>query len=616
MRLANRSHRAAFNPFVLAFAIMGLVLGNAGAAGKPGTAGQAQLVSATDSRIVFRLDLSEFSLETSRRVEGAKKLNVRGMGSFSEPGEPRLPGRVYLMAIPPDAPYSLQFTVERSEPLGRHLLEPVPFPLVLEDDSGESYVSEEYRLDRPIYDAGGSSIRVSADPDARIRHQRVLPVRVIPVAYDPVSGETILATSLRIDVTLRDPSGSGFFDDGGDRPVDESAVWERIYSRVLVNPEQASQWRTKPRRKHQEMPRGSRSRAALTGPHVKIGVRDSGLQRVSAGALIEEGLPAGTPTDDLHLFKRVYDRDALAETIVDIPYRVIEDPSGSGGIFDGDDWVVFYGQRLMDDAFQNDPREKFAHANIYWVGTSSGPQVPFQDVPPGVVSADTATATFPVVEYFEEDNVFFEGTPPGRREFFFYDAEWKTRVSAPFTVGAIDPNGTFELKAGFQGGDRDRFDREVKLTIVNSSVSTPLDPASVPRKNYVTYQSPVLPANVITPGLNTLRVDKTSDRSYLEALLDWFEIEYRSRYRTIGNVIDFNTDALTGDTSITVTGLSRTDVLLFDVTDPIAPLEVRLTAGHFTDTGGGGYALSIRETLSAQKRFIAAPLGIGLCRFV
>ncbi|MEJ2722071.1 MAG: C25 family cysteine peptidase, partial [bacterium] len=236
----------------------------------------------------------------------------------------------------------------------------------------------------------------------------------------------------------------------------------------------------------------------------------------------------------------------------------------------------------------------------------SGPQIPEDEVPPGVVSADTATATFPVEKYFEEDNVFFEGTPPARLEFFFYDYENRPTVQVPFPVGAIDPAGTFRLRAGFQGGDRARSDRNVKISIVNSITTTALDPALVPNKQFVEYQSPVLGAGVIAPGQNTLRIDKTSDRTTLEALLDWFTIEYRSFYRAKGNVIEFNTGTLAGDTSLTVTGLSRTDVMLFDVTDPLSPREVHLNPGHFTDVDGG-YVVSIRESLTSRRQFVLAP---------
>ncbi|UCG51932.1 MAG: hypothetical protein JSW58_17505, partial [Candidatus Latescibacterota bacterium] len=522
--------------------------------------------------------------------------------------EARLPGRTFLVALPPAGGYSVRHTVQRSQSLGKRRLEPVPFPLVLNDDDGEPFASQEYRIDPQIYDRAPSLISVAADPVARIRHQRVLPIRVNPVAYDPVSGETVLAMSIRVEVTLRGgPDSRSGLRDVGDVPVRESRVWERIYTRILVNPQQAEKWRVKPSRRPRNRGQRARTYQALTGPLVKLRVRDSGLHRVRANSAIDKGLPPGTQISELHVFKRVYDSDTLAETIVDIPFRVVEDPAGTAGVFDGSDWLVFYGHELREDTFQNDPLEKFSDWNVYWLGTSSGSQMVSEDVPPGVVSADTATVTFSVVDYYEQDNFFFDGTPPGHKEFYFYNDVRNQTLSIPFVVGAIDPTGTFQLKARYLGGDRTRLERSVKMSIINSKGTTQLDPASVPRKNLVDYESQVLPANVIDEGLNTLRVDKTSDRLSLEALLDWFTIEYRSHYRAMGNVIDFTTGTLTGDTSIAVTGFTHTDVMLFDVTDPLAPREYRLTPAHFTDVGGG-YALSFRETITLQKRFIATSI--------
>ncbi|UCH84514.1 MAG: hypothetical protein JSW50_02135, partial [Candidatus Latescibacterota bacterium] len=267
--------------------------------------GKPRLTTATDSRIVFEIEIGDYTLEPSSRIVGAEKLTTRGLGSFSEPGMPRIPGRVYLVAIPPDASYTIRHSVVRSLPLGRHLLEPVPFPLVLEDENGETFVTEEYRIDAAVYNSGRSQIEVAAEPETRIRHQRVLPVRVVPVAYEPETGETVLATRIRVEISLRAPGGDrGLFSDSDLAPVTESPVWERIYKRILVNPDQAAPWRSKPKRSR-EMGMSGSFRANVTGPAVKISVRHTGIHRVAASRLIDNGLPAGTSVPDLHLFKRV-----------------------------------------------------------------------------------------------------------------------------------------------------------------------------------------------------------------------------------------------------------------------------------------------------------------------
>ena len=65
----------------------------------------------------------------------------------------------------------------------------------------------------------------------------------------------------------------------------------------------------------------------------------------------------------------------------------------------------------------------------------------------------------------------------------------------------------------------------------------------------------------------------------------------------------FDTGTLTGSTDLTVTGLSDTDLWLFDVTDPESPVNCLLTPALFTDVGDS-YAMTFRETLSSKKSYV------------
>jgi hypothetical protein len=571
---------------------------------------RVHLVSSSDSRIVFEIDLSAYSLTPSVNLPGTERLEVEEMGSLSPPGAPRVPGRIYLVGIPPAGSPTVSWSVIRSEPLGSHRLEPVPFGMVKTDEEGVRYTDEEYRIDERVYKQGSAEIGVSADNPAHIRHQRILPVRVIPVTYDPVTGETLLATRIRIDVSLRaEPSRTPSGTARPLEPANDAQIWTRVYDRLLVNPAESAKWRVRKSGRTSEMSRASRVMETLSGPMVKLMVRGTGLHRVRASTVIAKGFPSGTPVTDLHVFKRVYDSGTLSENVVDVPLRVVEDGAGAPGEFDGSDWIIFYGMSLREDQYQDDPLEKFSAWNAYWLGPTSGPQIARVAVAPGFVSADTASATFPVTAYFEEDNSLFEGPPPGEKEFYYYNRGpdfAEVTASATFATPSIDPTGSFLLKARILGGRRNGT-RTLKLSIRNSKGTTNLTDAVVTDKAELLYTSQTLSASVIDDGANTFRIDKSTDRAVLEALLDWLTVEYRARFRAKGNVLEFNSASLAGDTSLTVTGLGRNDVRLFDVTDPSSPREYTLTPGHFTDTGNG-LAVSFREDIASQKKYILTPL--------
>jgi len=570
--------------------------------------GTARLVSATETHVIFEVDLGAYAVVPSRHLTGTDVLAVPGFGSFSRSGEPSIPGRDFLVALPPKGEPSVTWRIVRSEPLGDHRFEPVAFPLILTDENGEPFTDEEYRIDADIYPKSQSSIGVTAGKIVRIRHQRVLPVRVIPLEYDAATGKAVLATLIRVEVSFS--SGASRADGLGEvqvPPIRESTEWGRILGRILVNPGQAAGWRTREVVRSRDIPDALRVSEAISGPLIKLFVRETGFHQVKASTVIAKGFPAGTSVSDVHVFKRGYDSGTLSEAIVDAPCRIVEDPVGEADVFDGSDRVMFYGKSLREDASQEDPLEKFSGANVYWLGSNGGTPIATQVIPAGYVGADTATATFPATDYYENDSVFFEATPPGQAEFLYCNAPGSASLSMPFTTTSIDAAGAFRLRARFLGGTRYVYNRFLKLSIRNSKGTTTLDDVMVEEKDVVSYTSQSLQGSVIDDGANTFRIDKTPDRTTLDALLDWFTIEYRAKYRAKNNALEFNSASLSGDTSVTVTGLASTDVMLFDVTDPAAPREYELTPDHFTNTGDG-YAVSFRESFSSTKSYVLTPL--------
>jgi len=91
-----RYSRAGFAGFVLFAALLFVPQVTRGAANDG-----IRLVSATDSRVVFEIDLSGYTLTPSSRLEGTERLEIEGFGGFSDPGRPWVPGRSYLVGVPP-----------------------------------------------------------------------------------------------------------------------------------------------------------------------------------------------------------------------------------------------------------------------------------------------------------------------------------------------------------------------------------------------------------------------------------------------------------------------------------------------------------------------------------
>ncbi|MFH1755414.1 MAG: C25 family cysteine peptidase, partial [Candidatus Latescibacterota bacterium] len=224
--------------------------------------------------------------------------------------------------------------------------------------------------------------------------------------------------------------------------------------------------------------------------------------------------------------------------------------------------------------------------------------------------------SFDVAERYEEDNWFIEFTAPGYSGFYdgplsidfygFNDHTVKT-LEIPFTVHAIKPGTALRIKVELLGGPNGPIDREVDFAISNSLGSVGLGSAMVPFTNRVIYTSPGAASDALVEGANTLKISESQGRNILGTYIMWVTALYEALYRAKDDALVFHTAALTGDTSICVTGLTRKDLYLFDVTDPAVPVLRNVSDNLFTDTGNG-YVFSFRETLSSQKRFVLTPL--------
>jgi hypothetical protein len=569
-----------------------------------------EVLRSSGSGVVFEVHVRGLQLRPSANVSGAQRIAVAGFETRSRPGEPAVPSIKCLIALPPRGTFTVKAYPKGLHDMGSVKLEPMPFLSLGDDGMGGVMPGEHYSIGDAYYEYE-SPPWAEAEPVVHIRHQRVLPVWVTPVSYDPKTGRLEAASSIEVHVTFVSP---GTVQDGFE-PALEPPAWDRILSRVLVNPGQARAWRVRKRPRMGGSSGADRPSRLPPGPLFKVAVRTTGMHRIKASDLVAAGFPAGTPVSDLRLFKRTYDEATMTAGVTDIPITIKESPGGVAGIFDGDDYMIFYGLRLRDDASQGDPIEKFSDHNVYWVAADAGATMAKVTLRKGFVGADTASAYFEVLDRYEEDRFFQEQTPkpnvfdpPLLQDSYFYNGPNDPFLEIPFRADGIKPGTTLQLRGEIIGGNLQEVSlREISFTIRNSKGDYPLNSAFVYSNSRQTYISQPVQAQYLDDGVNLLRITPAGGRTTLRALVNWMTVEYSSLYHARGDFLRFDTGAALGDTSITVTRLSRRDLLLFDVTDPYAPRECILADSLFTDSGGD-QVLSFRENLAAEKRFILTPL--------
>jgi hypothetical protein len=381
--------------------------------------------------VSFRIKVPDPKLVPSRALDGTERLEIDGYYRLGEPGAPPTLSRVFLVGLPPSGSYTLNYRLVASTPLGSHRLEPVAKPVGIHDDELGPGISEKVVWDDDVFRSYRDPATVSADSVVYVRHQRVLPVRVNPVSYDPQSQSLSIAKEIEIEVRF---ANSGVKDGA---PRDERAGWNDIFGRMLVNATQASRW---PVLRPATVESTTRGASRVVPGAIKVRVYQTAMHRVRASRAIAAGFPAGQPVSGLRLFRRLYSDATLSASESDIAFDVNEDAAGTPGVFDGADEIIFYGRRLRDDPNSGDRIENYAAYNVYWLEPSAGTRMVQRAPAPGFVTADTSTAAFPVnAQHFETDIAFRDGTPPGISDVYYYKLRLRSRTRGHALHAGLHP---------------------------------------------------------------------------------------------------------------------------------------------------------------------------------
>ncbi|HET6348522.1 MAG TPA: C25 family cysteine peptidase, partial [Candidatus Krumholzibacteria bacterium] len=560
-------------------------------------------------RLVFRVNVPVPRLLESTALAGTERLELDGYNRLGNPGEPPTLTRCFLIGLPGSGAYSVSYRVVSSASLGPHKLEPVATPVGIHDEDLGPGLSDRTVWNEDVFQAYVAPALVTPGDVVYVRHQRVLPIRVTPVSYDPRSQELSVAKQIDVEVHFssaptRD-SGVSAAPAGGD-----SRDWEEIYGRLLVNAHQARPWHPATTTFAENLSAGVR----VAGGAVKIRVYTTGMHTVSASRAIAAGFPPDQPVANLRVFRRFYTESSLSAGETEIACEVNEDPSGTPGVFDGNDQVVFYARRLRDDPTQGDTREQYSAYNVYWLEPSNGTRMVQRTPPAGFVSADTTSAAFPVTaSHFETDTMFQDGTPPGVNDVYYYNWGYEAGpVDMPFTMENIVPGSNVALSALLLNPTYD-YARTVRLSVFNSKGETVLNTSyPIPNRSQRGFTATV-PASAFDLGTNQFRINRPdASRTSLQVQLNYVEASYSALFRARGNALLFNSASLVGDTTITVTGITSTgvtstaDLRLFDITNPEQPQRILLNAGHFQPVAGGT-ALAFRESLAGRHNYLLTP---------
>ena len=178
-----------------------------------------------------------------QRAGDLDELAVEGYGRLLVPGKPKLPSRIFSIAIPPGAQVA-DVSVDAGKGVslpGAYDIAPAPLPRVIGTEDPAIHAEQLAR-----YEANRAAVYSSDDPyparvaefvrSAGYRKYNLVDVQVCPFAYRPLSRGLTYYPDITVTVTYRAP------EKGVDPMTDHLARSERVAREIIVNYPEAAEW--------------------------------------------------------------------------------------------------------------------------------------------------------------------------------------------------------------------------------------------------------------------------------------------------------------------------------------------------------------------------------------
>jgi hypothetical protein len=591
-------------------------------------------------RIPVVLDAPEPRFETAA---GGTVARLEGFGLLSRTGEPALPVRILLVAIPEGVTPALEIGPFDVRPISD--FDPAPVPRVRVRDRGakdvEREASPDFRRDPAVY---GKSAWFPESPlrlgqIGYLREQRYVEVVFTPLQVDAAGRmgrfTSHVEATVRLDGAANSQPGASAVSPEGAPGFVPDPHFESVYASSLLNYEQGKRFRI--RRSGaagsatlEAAPAGASPLPATgSGPRYKLAVSHRGVIR-----LTQPYLAAQAP-DLLATDPRTW---AVLVDGAEIPIAIRNAAGGSGeadGVFDVSDTLDFYGQpktapptvlnydfgSTQSDVFQ---QNDFTDTQVYWLvatGASSGhSRIPAVGGAP--VSGFAQATDFQTTAVWEENNIYF---PLLNNDPFFSVPDLLAQSSnqqrdVSLALPGIAPGSWSATVTGRLRGGSDLPATNDHLTQLWVNADTADASQFSWDGEVIETQSFDVPAAVLSNPvtLHALAVTQTGisvDRQYLDTL----SVTYRRTFTASGEALEFTVP--NQGATYQVSGLTSNAPVVYEIGRPLAT-NGEADAVQITGAVPGGapttqWTFEVAQDTSAgapatRTFVVAGPGGVGL----
>ncbi len=493
-----------------------------------------------------------------------------------------------------------------------------------------------------------------------MRNQRVARIAITPADYDPTVRRLSISHRIEVEVVVSGtPSPTAGSASVVSRPAEDPDPFEHIYEATLVNYAQGREWRREARSGGRTagftLRDAATMRAAGIVPNtsiyagrqwIKLAVDSSGFYKVRFAELRNLALFGGsttTPLDSLRLYtwpgfpvlpEASYcdscDYREVAMGFVQVTANDTLDHNQEYLYFyalGASDWASIYDPARPDTTFINHPYES---TNYYYltIGTPALEEsVTAKRIktesgdPAGATGLEVTPATFDARLHYEVDAQYWPNPWPNPRfksDLFWERWYWQNvEAGRPAFLTSADAPGVDEAQPSRMRmrawGVTDLFFRK-SFGITDHYLDVTLNGQAFPRRNWnglwaqtfdTTLVGLVSPSNTLSlrvpditdpnPGYDARRVDVSA--------LAWFDLFYARRFEPVADALAFDSPAAGGSYLYRIGPFSPglgSPPRLFDVTDPLAPMEI-LGGSFANDT------LTILRVESGLRRYRVIP---------
>lgn len=622
------------------------------AAAPPAAAGPspARLLSAGPAAIRVAVEAPAPELRPSPYDSTRLDVVMPGFDAGTESGAPSLPSRVVFVAVPPAGEVRVRASATGAVTRDGVPVSAVPAVVEVEGVRGIGRVAPgpAFASADPVAPERASLLGVSW-----MRNQRVAAIVVRPADWVPAEERLTTWSSIEIEVTVEPAAPTT-------TPSEAIDPFEHVYRSALVNYEQGRAWRRPARGRLAGFAAapGGRVEGASAVPDtgvfagrtwVRFRIPSTGFYRTTFGQLRNLGLFNGrtdTPLDSLRLFtwpgwpvlpENVFDD---AEGYREVGLQV-KDVAGDGAFgpenedelyffaLGPSDWADLYDPARGDSAFLNNNYET-RNFVFLTIGTASEPmggtiaRIGVRSVTPTDDGVEARPATFEARTHVELDlpDAAYPNLSPKKTgsplnwEWFFWRAlTLGGRITASVPTPGVDTLTPGHLRIRMWGIEAAGSCSPAQARhLMDVSVND----APLPRAGWVDPTSPFIDAPFTYHAFPlyrdanavTLQIPAPSgcvgrtDRS----VLAWMEARWARRFEPVSGTLAFDTPAPAPDSAIYRIGPFTTadPPRVFDVTDPIAPVE--LVGFTYVEESPGAWWLTFEDDgLGVRRRYRVLP---------